>query len=92
MRLNVGQSDDYFTANNDYDSSFFVGGMEGSGLLRGRVEYCDRGSYVGICYDSSWDVKDATVVCRQLGFSPYGEAMNVSLTMLLIPRNVCQCL
>ena len=72
IRLSIGQNNNYFLTDTDYDSSFFVGGMEGDGLLRGRVEYCNNGSYKAICYDDSWDVRDASVGCRQLGFAPYG--------------------
>ena len=37
-------------------------------LMEGRVEICINNSYGGIC-DDFWDIQDAMVACRQLGFS-----------------------
>ena len=40
-------------------------------VSRGIVEVCVSGSYSRVC-DDSWDNRDASVVCSQMGFSRYG--------------------
>ena len=37
----------------------------------GRVEVCVNKTWGAIC-DSLWSYTDASVVCKQLGYSPYG--------------------
>ena len=42
-------------------------------VSRGIVEVCVNQSYTTILMDNNWNDEDAFVICRQLGFSEYGE-------------------
>ena len=42
--------------------------MDGNAPDDGRVEICIGGVWGSVCNDR-WDIRDATVVCRQLGYN-----------------------
>lgn len=44
--------------------------MGTSSVFGGRVEICVEHSWTTVC-DAYWSNEDASVLCRQLGFSPY---------------------
>ena len=56
-------------------------------LARGRVEVCVGGSYGTVCNDNLWNNEAASVVCRQLGFSPHGNINGIQLPRKHIIHN-----
>ena len=58
---------------------YFVNGE----LATGRVEVCVGGRYRTVCGEY-WDHQSASVVCSQLGFSPYGNKILVKKTLEIL--------
>ena len=55
----------------------------GTSPLEGRVEVCVNGDWGTVTHDN-WDYRDASVACRQLGFSPLGSYDSCFVVSLLI--------
>ena len=72
-QLGIGNFNSFYTSINEFEEYYFIKDE----LARGRIEVCVGGRY-GTISDTNWDNKDASVICFQLGFSPYGLCSNQS--------------
>ena len=78
IRLFLGDDDIAFY-HGEFDPAFY---HDKDRLTRGRVEYCTNQTYHGICGDD-WRRAQASVVCRELGLSPYGMSPFILIAILL---------
>ena len=88
VRLIVGDTADFFYLQGADLQDYYY---DNDVLRAGRVEVCFKGTHVTIC-DTTWGSSGASVVCRQLGFSPYGAVATrnifVQSTLMATLQNV----
>ena len=65
--------------------------VDGDSALQGRVEVCVDGVWGTVC-DDMWGVEEASVACRQLGFSPDGKDKSTSVKIRIkFQLYFCRC-
>ncbi len=63
--------------------------VDGPSESIGRVEICINEAWGTIC-DNGWDNNDATVVCRQAGYSRIGELTKMAVRLMEIISLIIQ--
>ena len=53
-----------------------VTGLNTTNLIAGHIEFCTGAEWRAVCSEG-WDVADAMVVCRQLGFPAESEDISM---------------
>lgn len=81
MRLMLGDGIEFYRRVKHKQAVFY-----NDTLSRGRVEVCRGGKFRAICADSGqmWDNRDAMVICRELGLSPYGKPTKLHIVSSII--------
>ena len=59
---------------------------DGPSKASGRIELCHNGTWGTICSDF-WDNIDASILCKQLGYSPYGNCLVLIVTYMNVNQN-----
>ena len=78
LRLNVGESYEYFNGDTNNNEAYYIGEERGKGLIRGRVEICNGTTQTwGTVCDHQWSNMDASVSCQQAGLSRYGQSCSL---------------
>ena len=71
---------DLYITEGDLEDFYFINDE----IHRGRVEVCANGMWGSVCYNELWGDGEATVGCRQLGFSPFGKYIEFTALKLLV--------
>lgn len=83
-RITIGDGNQYYDGDTFYERSYYID----DALAIGRIELCVDGVWSAIC-ENVWTKEDASVACKQLGFSSAGTTLKANLAFSL-PYNPCR--